>query len=147
MGLDGRVFSMLKFRSMRVDAEASVGAVWATKNDTRVTWIGKILRRASLDELPQLINVLRGDMSCVGPRPERPSLVERFKHDIPRYMLRHKVKAGMTGWAQINGWRGDTSLEKRIEYDLYYISNWSLIFDFKIMLLTIFKGFVSKNAY
>jgi Undecaprenyl-phosphate glucose phosphotransferase len=147
MGLDGHVFQMLKFRTMRIDAEKISGPVWTTKNDDRVTWIGKFLRRASLDELPQLINVLRGDMSCVGPRPERPALVEKFRHDIPRYMLRHKVKSGMTGWAQINGWRGDTSLEKRIEYDLYYISNWSLFFDFKIMLITIFKGFVSKNAY
>lgn len=147
MGLDGRVFKMLKFRTMALDAESETGAVWTTKNDNRVTPIGKILRRTSLDELPQLINVLRGEMSCVGPRPERPSLVEKFKNDIPRYMLRHKVKAGMTGWAQINGWRGDTSLEKRIEYDLYYISNWSLFFDFKIMLITLFKGFVSKNAY
>ena len=147
MGLDGRLFKMLKFRTMRVDAEKGTGAVWATKNDNRVTWVGKILRKTSLDELPQLINVLKGEMSCVGPRPERPALVEKFKSEIPRYMLRHKVKAGMTGWAQINGWRGDTSLEKRIEYDLYYISNWSLIFDFKIMFMTVFKGFVSKNAY
>jgi Undecaprenyl-phosphate glucose phosphotransferase len=147
MGLDGHLFKMLKFRSMTVDAEKSTGAVWASKNDTRVTWIGKILRKTSLDELPQLINVLRGDMSCVGPRPERPTLVAKFKNDIPRYMLRHKVKAGMTGWAQINGWRGDTSLEKRIEYDLYYIANWSLVLDFKIMFLTVFKGFISKNAY
>ncbi|MDZ4677583.1 MAG: undecaprenyl-phosphate glucose phosphotransferase [Oligoflexia bacterium] len=147
MGLDGRVFQMLKFRTMRVDAESATGAVWATKNDNRVTWIGKILRRTSLDELPQFINVLKGEMSCVGPRPERPELVQKFKHDIPKYMLRHKVKAGITGWAQVNGLRGDTSLEKRIEYDLYYISNWSLFFDFKIMIMTLFKGFVSKNAY
>lgn len=147
MGLDGRVFGMLKFRTMRVDAEKDTGAVWATKGDQRVTFLGKLLRKTSLDELPQLWNVLKGDMSCVGPRPERPSLVEKFKHDIPGYMLRHKVKAGMTGWAQINGWRGDTSLEKRIEYDLYYISNWSLIFDFRIMLKTVVKGFISKNAY
>jgi len=147
MGLDGRVFRMLKFRSMRVDAEKNSGAVWAKKDDDRTTWIGRILRRTSLDELPQLVNVLRGEMSCVGPRPERPALVAKFKNDIPKYMLRHKVKAGMTGWAQINGWRGDTSLEKRIEYDLYYISNWSLIFDFKIMLMTLVKGFISKNAY
>ncbi len=147
MGLDGHVFYILKFRSMRVDAEKSTGAVWAQKDDGRVTWLGKILRKTSLDELPQFINVLRGDMSCVGPRPERPELVHKFKKDIPRYMLRHKVKAGITGWAQINGWRGNTSLEKRIEYDLYYITNWSLLFDFKIMVLTLFKGFVSKNAY
>jgi Undecaprenyl-phosphate glucose phosphotransferase len=147
MGLDGHVFQMLKFRTMKVDAEKESGPTWTKKNDTRITWLGRFLRKASLDELPQLFNVLKGDMSCVGPRPERPSLVEKFRHDIPRYMLRHKVKAGMTGWAQINGWRGDTSLEKRIEYDLYYISNWSLLFDFKIMFMTLFKGFISKNAY
>ncbi len=147
MGLDNRVFDMLKFRTMKVDAESGTGAVWAAKGDGRATWLGKILRKFSLDELPQLFNVLRGEMSCVGPRPERPSLVEKFKNDIPRYMLRHKVKSGMTGWAQINGLRGNTSLQKRIEFDLYYISNWSLLFDFKIMFLTIFKGFVSKNAY
>lgn len=147
MGLDGHVFQMLKFRTMKVDAETQTGPVWTKVNDTRITWLGRLLRKTSLDELPQLINVIKGDMSCVGPRPERPSLVEKFKHDIPRYMLRHKVKAGMTGWAQINGWRGNTSLEKRIEYDLYYISNWSLFFDFKIMLMTLFKGFISKNAY
>jgi len=147
MGLDGRVFDILKFRSMRVDAESQTGAVWAKKDDDRVTWLGKFLRKTSLDELPQFINVLRGEMSCVGPRPERPELVQKFKKDIPRYMLRHKVKAGITGWAQINGWRGNTSLEKRIEYDLYYITNWSLFFDLKIMLMTVIKGFVSKNAY
>jgi Undecaprenyl-phosphate glucose phosphotransferase len=147
MGLDGTVFPMFKFRTMRIDAEAQTGAVWAKQNDNRVTWLGRILRKTSLDELPQLFNVLRGDMSCVGPRPERPQLVDKFRHEIPKYMLRHKVKSGMTGWAQINGWRGDTSLEKRIEYDLYYITHWSLLFDMKIMFLTIFKGFVSKNAY
>jgi Undecaprenyl-phosphate glucose phosphotransferase len=147
MGLDGRVFRMLKFRSMRVDAESGTGAVWAKEKDDRVTWIGRIIRKTSLDELPQLFNVIRGEMSCVGPRPERPSLVEKFKHDIPKYMLRHKVKAGMTGWAQINGWRGNTSLEKRIEYDLYYIAHWSIGFDLKILFWTVFKGFISKNAY
>ena len=147
MGLDGPVFDMLKFRSMRVDAEVKTGAVWAKENDDRVTWLGKILRKSSLDELPQFFNVLKGEMSCVGPRPERPELVAKFKKDIPSYMLRHKVKAGITGWAQVNGLRGNTSLEKRIEYDLYYINNWSLSMDFKIMLLTLFKGFVNKNAY
>ncbi|MCC6278295.1 MAG: undecaprenyl-phosphate glucose phosphotransferase [Oligoflexia bacterium] len=147
MGLDGKVFHMLKFRTMRIDAEGKTGAVWAKPNDDRVTWLGRLLRKTSLDELPQLINVIRGEMSCVGPRPERPQLVERFRHEIPKYMLRHKVKAGMTGWAQINGWRGDTSLEKRIEFDLYYITHWSLFFDLKIMFMTLFKGFISKNAY
>lgn len=145
MGLDGYLFTMYKFRTMVIDAEEKTGAVWTKKNDSRVTWLGRFLRPTSLDELPQLFNVLKGDMSCVGPRPERPSLVEKFRLDIPKYMLRHKVKAGMTGWAQVNGWRGDTSLEKRIEYDLYYISNWSLFFDLKIMIMTLFR--VSKNAY
>ena len=147
MGLDGRSFKMYKFRSMRIDAEAQTGAVWAAKGDDRTTWIGKIIRKTSLDELPQLFNVLIGDMSCVGPRPERPVFVEKFRKEIPGYMLRHKVKAGMTGWAQINGLRGNTSLEDRIEYDLYYISHWSLWFDLRIMLLTVFKGFVSPHAY
>lgn len=147
MGLDGKKFNMLKFRSMRTDAESQTGAVWAKENDPRVTWIGGIMRKTSLDELPQFFNVLMGDMSCVGPRPERPVFVEKFKTQIPGYMLRHKVKAGMTGWAQINGFRGNTSLEGRIEYDLYYISNWSLAFDLKIMFLTIFKGFINPNAY
>jgi Undecaprenyl-phosphate glucose phosphotransferase len=147
MGLDGRAFSMLKFRTMRVDAEADSGPVWATAGDDRRTTAGAFLRRVSLDELPQLLNVLRGEMSLVGPRPERPVFVETFRHRIPGYMLRHKVKAGMTGWAQINGWRGNTSLEKRIEYDLYYIERWSLLFDLKILVKTIWRGFVNKNAY
>ncbi len=147
MGLDGRPFAMLKFRTMRADAEAESGPVWATANDTRRTTIGAFLRRANLDELPQLLNVLRGDMSLVGPRPERPIFVEEFRRKIPGYMLRHKVKAGMTGWAQINGWRGNTSLEKRIEYDLYYIERWSLSFDFKILAQTLWRGFFSTNAY
>lgn len=147
MGLDGQTFRMLKFRSMRTDAEAQSGAIWAKENDPRVTWIGGILRKTSLDELPQLFNVLAGSMSCVGPRPERPVFVEKFKSEVPGYMLRHKVKAGMTGWAQINGFRGNTSLEGRIEYDLYYISNWSVGLDLKIMFLTIFKGFIAPNAY
>jgi Undecaprenyl-phosphate glucose phosphotransferase len=147
MGLDGRAFDMLKFRTMRVDAEAQTGPVWAVPDDDRRTRVGAVLRRFSLDELPQLVNVLRGDMSLVGPRPERPVFVETFRHRIPGYMLRHKVKAGMTGWAQINGWRGNTSLEKRIEYDLYYIERWSIGFDLAILVKTIWRGFFSKQAY
>ena len=147
MGLDGRTFDALKFRSMRLDAEQRTGAVWASKDDDRCTPIGRFIRKVSLDELPQLFNVLRGEMSLVGPRPERPVFIEQFKKQIPDYMLRHKVKAGITGWAQINGWRGNTSLEKRIEFDLYYIERWSLWFDIKILFLTIFKGFVDPNAY
>jgi Undecaprenyl-phosphate glucose phosphotransferase len=147
MGLDGRTFRMWKFRSMRVDAEAATGAVWAVQGDDRRTAVGAFLRATSLDELPQFWNVLRGDMSLVGPRPERPVFVSRFRRDIPHYMLRHKVKAGITGWAQVNGWRGDTSLDRRIECDLYYIRNWSYLFDWKILLLTLWKGFVNKNAY
>lgn len=147
MGLDGRTFDMLKFRSMRVDAETSSGAVWAQPGDARRTPIGPFLRATSLDELPQFWNVLVGDMSLVGPRPERPVFVKQFRGEIPHYYLRHKVKAGITGWAQINGWRGNTSLERRIECDLYYIRNWSYFFDWKILLLTIWKGFINKNAY
>jgi Undecaprenyl-phosphate glucose phosphotransferase len=147
MGIDGKTFGMLKFRSMRVDAEDKTGAVWAIKNDDRRTPIGTFLRSTSIDELPQLWNVLVGDMSLVGPRPERPVFVNQFRNQIPNYMLRHKVKSGITGWAQINGWRGDTSLEKRIECDLYYIRNWSPWLDVKILFLTVFKGFVNKNAY
>jgi Undecaprenyl-phosphate glucose phosphotransferase len=147
MGLDGRAFSMLKFRTMRVDAEASTGPVWAARDDPRRTRVGAFLRHTSLDELPQLVNVLRGEMSLVGPRPERPVFVEEFRRQLPAYMLRHKVKAGMTGWAQVNGWRGNTSIEKRLEYDLYYIERWSLTFDFKILLQTLWRGFSGKNAY
>lgn len=147
MGLNGKCFNMLKFRSMPVTAEKESGAVWAKEGENRATSIGRILRRTSLDELPQFINVLKGDMSVVGPRPERPVFIKDFKDRIPRYMLRHKMKAGITGWAQINGWRGNTSLEKRIQYDLYYIQNWSLILDAKIMLLTVWKGFIHRNAY
>ena len=128
-------------------AEAKTGAVWAKAGEDRANAIGKFMRRTSLDEAPQFINVLRGDMSVVGPRPERPVFIEQFKEHVPRYMLRHKMKAGITGWAQVNGWRGNTSVEKRIQYDLYYIQNWSLALDFKIMLMTVWKGFVSKNAY
>jgi len=147
MGIDGNTFGMLKFRSMRVDAEEKTGAVWAVKDDNRRTPIGTFLRSTSIDELPQLWNVLAGDMSLVGPRPERPVFVSQFRNQIPNYMLRHKVKSGITGWAQVNGWRGDTSLEKRIECDLYYIRNWSLWLDIKILFLTVFKGFIHKNAY
>jgi Undecaprenyl-phosphate glucose phosphotransferase len=147
MGLDGRTFQMLKFRSMKLDAEASTGAVWAREVDDRRTFFGALLRRTSLDELPQLWNVLCGEMSLVGPRPERPVFVRKFREEIPHYMLRHKVKSGITGWAQINGWRGNTSLRRRIECDLYYIQNWSYALDLKILTLTLWKGFVNKNAY
>ncbi len=147
MGFDGEIFEMLKFRSMVVDAEKGTGSMWAKPDDPRRTPIGRILRKTSLDELPQLFNVLKGEMSLVGPRPERPELIEEFKHEVPKYMLRHKIKAGMTGWAQVNGWRGNTSLERRIEHDLYYIENWSISFDVRILFLTVFKGLVSKHAY
>jgi Undecaprenyl-phosphate glucose phosphotransferase len=147
MGFDGAIFKMLKFRSMVVDAERETGSVWARPHDPRRTSIGKILRKTSLDELPQLLNVLNGEMSLVGPRPERPELIEKFKHNIPNYMLRHKIKAGLTGWAQVNGWRGNTSLEKRIEHDLYYIENWSISFDLRILFMTLWKGLISKQAY
>jgi Undecaprenyl-phosphate glucose phosphotransferase len=147
MGLDGKPFTIVKFRSMSDDAEKETGPIWAQHNDPRVTAFGRFLRRSNLDELPQLWNVLRGDMSIVGPRPERPHFVEQFKHRIPQYMLRHKVKAGLTGWAQVHGWRGNTPLEKRIEYDLYYIENWSVRLDLKIMWLTLVKGFFHKHAY
>ncbi|OHB97260.1 MAG: undecaprenyl-phosphate glucose phosphotransferase [Planctomycetes bacterium RIFCSPLOWO2_12_38_17] len=147
MGLDGKIFNMIKFRTMLVNAEAETGPVWASKDDPRCTNIGKFLRMTSMDELPQFFNVLKGNMSIVGPRPERPVLIENFRDKIPKYMLRHKMKAGITGWAQVNGWRGSTSLEKRIEYDLYYIENWSLYLDLKIIWLTIWNGLVNKNAY
>ena len=146
MGLDGKAFEVLKFRSMHEGAEDETGPVWARDDDPRCTPLGVWLRKFDLDELPQLWNVLRGDMSIVGPRPERPYFVEQFKHRIPQYMLRHKVKAGITGWAQVNGWRGNTSLEKRIEYDLYYIENWSVSLDLKIMWLTLLRG-LQKHAY
>ncbi|HHT9137177.1 MAG TPA: undecaprenyl-phosphate glucose phosphotransferase [Candidatus Wunengus sp. YC60] len=147
MGLDGKTFNMLKFRTMSVDAEEVTGPVWTKKDDPRCTGIGKLLRRTSLDELPQFFNVLKGDMSIVGPRPERPVFIENFRGTIPKYMLRHKMKAGITGWAQVSGWRGNTSLEKRIEYDLYYIENWSLNFDLKIIWLTVWNGLINKHAY
>jgi len=147
MGLDGHSFRMLKFRSMRVDAEAQSGAVWAGPTDDRKTAFGALLRRTSLDELPQFWNVLCGDMSLVGPRPERPIFVQKFRDKIPHYMLRHKVRAGITGWAQVNGWRGDTSLARRIECDLFYIRHWSYVLDLKILTMTLWKGFINKNAY
>jgi Undecaprenyl-phosphate glucose phosphotransferase len=146
MGLDGKAFTVYKFRSMHDGAEDVTGPIWARDNDPRVTTLGHWLRRLDLDELPQFWNVLRGDMSIVGPRPERPYFVEQFKHRIPQYMLRHKVKAGITGWAQVNGWRGNTSLEKRIEYDLYYIENWSVTLDIKIMWLTLVRGVFQRDA-
>jgi Undecaprenyl-phosphate glucose phosphotransferase len=146
MGLDGRLFRMLKFRSMRVDAEDD-GARWTEENDPRRTRVGAFLRQTSLDELPQLINVFKGEMSLVGPRPERPEFVSTFKEKFPQYMLRHRVRAGITGWAQVHGWRGNTSLSKRIEYDLYYIENWSVGLDVKILWLTVKWGFTHKNAY
>ena len=147
MGYDGRVFEMLKFRSMRPDAEVQTGAVWARKDDPRRTGVGNLLRRTSLDELPQFWNVLKGEMSIVGPRPERPEFVEKFRDTIPKYMLRHKIKAGITGWAQVNGWRGDTSLDERIKCDLEYIENWSLGFDLIIMWYTLWRGLINRNAY
>jgi Undecaprenyl-phosphate glucose phosphotransferase len=144
MGLDGKAFTVYKFRSMYEGAEERTGPIWAREDDPRATPVGRWLRRLDLDELPQFWNVLKGDMSIVGPRPERPFFVEQFKHRIPQYMLRHKVKAGITGWAQVNGWRGNTSLEKRIEYDLYYIENWSVTLDLKIMWLTVFRGLFQR---
>ncbi len=147
MGLDGIPFEMLKFRSMKADAERETGAVWAEKEDPRRTRIGRIIRAWSLDELPQLFNVLKGEMSLVGPRPERPHFVEQFRTEYPHYMLRHKVRAGMTGWAQVHGWRGNTSMRIRIEHDLYYIQNWSLMLDVKILVLTVRHGFHHENAY
>ena len=147
VGLHNKKFNMYKFRSMTVQTEAEERKGWTVKNDPRVTKIGAIMRKTSLDELPQLWNILMGDMSIVGPRPERPQFVEKFKEEIPRYMIKHQVRPGLTGWAQVNGYRGDTSIRRRIECDLYYIENWSMFLDFKIMFMTIFKGFVNENAY
>ena len=147
VGKHNKPFKMYKFRSMRLQPEEEEEKAWTTNNAPRVTKIGKFIRRTSIDELPQLFNIFKGDMSLVGPRPERPQFVEQFIEIIPRYMIKHQVPPGLTGWAQINGYRGDTSITKRIEHDLYYIENWTLGFDFKIMFLTIFKGFINKNAY
>jgi Undecaprenyl-phosphate glucose phosphotransferase len=147
MGLDGKPFEIVKFRSMRVGAEKDTGAKWAEKNDPRRTRVGRFIRETSLDELPQLFNVLLGDMSVVGPRPERPQFVEQFRAEFPHYMLRHKVRAGITGWAQVHGWRGNTSMRMRIEHDLYYIENWSLMLDLKILFMTLVHGLRHENAY
>ena len=147
VGLHNKNFVMYKFRSMGVQKKEAEAKGWTTKNDPRVTGVGKIIRKTSIDELPQLFNVLKGDMSMVGPRPERPQFVEQFREEIPRYMVKHQVRPGMTGWAQVNGLRGDTSIEERINYDIYYIENWSLGLDIKILFLTVFKGFVNNNAY
>ncbi|MGI6069944.1 MAG: undecaprenyl-phosphate glucose phosphotransferase [Blautia sp.] len=147
VGLHNKTFWMYKFRSMEVQPEQDEKKAWTVKNDPRVTGIGKFMRRTSIDELPQLFNIFKGDMSLVGPRPERPFFVEKFREEIPRYMVKHQVRPGLTGWAQVNGYRGDTSIRKRIEYDLYYIENWTIGFDIKIIILTFFKGFVNKNAY
>lgn len=145
VGLNKKLFTMYKFRTMIVQSNNSSDKTWTTKDDARTTKIGKLLRKTSLDELPQLFNVLKGDMSLIGPRPERPFFVEQFKEQIPKYMIKHLVRPGISGWAQVNGLRGDTSIEKRIEYDIYYIENWSIFFDIRIIFLTILKGF--KNAY
>ncbi|MCU1349262.1 MAG: wcaJ 1 [Acidobacteria bacterium] len=147
MGLDGKPFEIFKFRSMRVGAEQATGAKWAERDDPRRTRVGRFIRETSLDELPQLFNVLAGDMSVVGPRPERPQFVEQFRAEFPHYMLRHKVRAGMTGWAQVHGWRGNTSIRMRIEHDLYYIENWSLMLDLKILFMTVIHGLKQENAY
>lgn len=132
---------------MQVQSEAKEKKAWTKANDARVTGIGRFIRRTSLDELPQLINIIKGDMSLIGPRPERPYFVEKFREEVPRYMIKHQVRPGLSGWAQVNGYRGDTSIKKRIEYDLYYIENWSIGLDVKILFLTLFKGFINKNAY
>lgn len=147
IGLHNKPFQMYKFRTMELQKEAAEKKAWTVKDDPRVTKVGKFLRRTSLDEFPQLYNILRGDMSLVGPRPERPLFVEKFKEEIPRYMIKHQVRPGLTGWAQINGYRGDTSIRKRIDYDIFYIENWTMGLDIKILFLTIFKGFINKNAY
>lgn len=146
-GLNGKTFQMLKFRSMRADAEQQTGAVWAQKDDPRRTAFGAFLRSTSLDELPQFINVLMGDMSLVGPRPERPIFIQKFSKTIPNYMARHSVKAGITGWAQVHGWRGNTSLRKRVRFDLYYITHWTPWLDLRILWMTVFHGFFNRNAY
>ena len=147
VGLHNKVFKMYKFRTMIEQKPEEEEKEWTTKNDPRVTGFGKFLRRTSLDETPQFFNILKGDMSLIGPRPERPQFVEQFKEEIPRYMVKHQVRPGLTGWAQVNGYRGDTSIRKRVEYDIYYIENWTIGLDIQIILLTFLKGFVNKNAY
>lgn len=147
VGYGNKSFQMYKFRSMVVQNEEEEKKEWTTKNDPRVTGYGRLMRKTSIDELPQLVNVLKGNMSLVGPRPERPQFVEQFKEEIPRYMIKHQVRPGLTGWAQVNGYRGDTSIRARIDYDLYYIENWTLGLDVKIIIMTFFKGFLNKNAY
>jgi putative colanic acid biosysnthesis UDP-glucose lipid carrier transferase len=147
IGLSNKPFQIMKFRSMPINIEKESGAIWAKAGENRATKFGSFLRKTSLDELPQFLNVLKGEMSVVGPRPERPEFIKNFKEQIPEYMKKHMVKAGITGWAQVNGWRGNTDLAKRIDYDLYYIENWSLLLDLKILLLTVIKGFINKNAY
>lgn len=147
IGLHNKPFQMYKFRTMEIQKESAEKKAWTVRDDPRVTKVGRFLRKTSLDEFPQLYNILRGDMSLVGPRPERPLFVEKFKEEIPRYMIKHQVRPGLTGWAQINGYRGDTSIRKRIDYDIFYIENWTMGLDIKILFLTIFKGFINKNAY
>jgi exopolysaccharide biosynthesis polyprenyl glycosylphosphotransferase len=147
VGLNGRPFGMYKFRTMRTTPKAESDTLWTTADDSRKTIFGSILRKTSLDELPQFINVLNGEMSVVGPRPERPHFVQKFLYEVTRYNNRHTLKVGITGWAQVNGLRGDTSIEKRVEYDLYYLQNWSLVFDLRIIAMTIFAGLINRNAY
>ena len=147
VGLHNKPFQMYKFRSMEVQSAKSEKRAWTVRDDPRVTKVGRVIRKTSIDEMPQLINVLIGDMSLVGPRPERPFFVEKFKEEIPRYMIKHQVRPGMTGWAHANGLRGDTSIYERVKYDIWYIENWTMSLDVKILFLTIFKGFVNKNAY
>ena len=147
VGLHNKPFRMYKFRSMEVQSPSEERKGWTTRDDPRVTKVGRFIRRTSIDEMPQFFNVLKGDMSLVGPRPERPQYVEKFREEIPRYMVKHQVRPGLTGWAQVNGYRGNTSIRKRIEHDIYYIENWTIGLDIKILFLTVFKGFVNKNAY
>ena len=147
VGIHKTYFPIYKFRTMRIDTPKDMPTHLLANPDQYITKVGHFLRKSSLDELPQLFNILRGDMSLVGPRPERPLYVEKFKEEIPRYMVKHQVRPGLTGWAQVNGLRGDTSIRKRIEYDIYYIENWTIWFDMKIILMTFFTGFINKNAY
>ena len=147
VGLNKKVFTIYKFRSMHVQKPSKEKVQWTTEEDTRKTKFGSFIRKTSIDELPQFFNVLKGDMSMIGPRPERPYFVDKFKDEVPKYMVKHQVRPGITGWAQVNGWRGDTSIEKRIQCDIYYIENWTFMMDIKIVFLTVFKGFVNKNAY